>query len=60
MIRITSETSIEILSEIKPGDFVTDSFSKSGIVESIEKNDLDIYIEFRFTLVTGSIIAVRV
>ncbi len=60
MIRINAETPIETLLEIKKGDFITDGFSKTGIVEFLEKEDRDVYQEFRFTLTTGSIIYIRI
>lgn len=59
MIRLTEETPLEVLNEIKKGDLVTDTFSKTGLVESIEMTDDGLYRIYSFTLVTGRIITVK-
>lgn len=59
MIRLNEETPLEVLSEIKQGDLVTDTFSKTGLVESIEMTDDGLYRIYEFTLVTGRVITVR-
>ncbi len=59
MIRLTEETPLEVLNEIKKGDLVTDTFSKTGLVESIEMTDDGLYRIYSFMLVTGRIITVK-
>jgi len=59
MIRLNIETPIEVLNDIKVGDFVTDTFSKTGLVESINQTDDGLYTVYEFTLVTGRIITVK-
>lgn len=59
MIRLTDETPLEVLNEIKKGDLVTDTFSKTGLVESMEMTDDGLYRIYSFTLVTGRIITVK-
>jgi len=59
MIRLTEETPLEVLNEIKKGDLVTDTFSKTGLVESIAMTDDGLYRIYSFTLVTGRIITVK-
>lgn len=59
MIRLTEETPLEVLNEIKKGDLVTDTFSKTGLVESIDMADDGLYRIYSFTLVTGRIITVK-
>ncbi len=59
MIRINDETAIEVLTDIKAGDFVTDTFSKSGIVESVEITDDGLYRFFTIHLVTGRTITTK-
>jgi len=59
MIRLTEETPLEVLNEIKKGDLVTDTFSKTGLVESIEMTDDGLYRIYIFTLVTGRMITVK-
>ncbi|RWU03627.1 hypothetical protein [Pedobacter chitinilyticus] len=59
MIRLTEETPLETLNEIKKGDLVTDTFSKTGLVESIEMTDDGLYRIYSFTLVTGRVITVK-
>lgn len=59
MIRLNSDTSSETLSEVKIGDMVTDTFSKTGIVESIEMDDDGLYRIYEFHLVTGRTITIK-
>lgn len=59
MIRLNSETPNEILQGVKIGDMVTDTFSKTGLVESIERNDDGLYRIFEFHLVTGRTITIK-
>ncbi|MET4081347.1 hypothetical protein ABIB40_001293 [Pedobacter sp. UYP30] len=59
MIRIDDELSLSALREIKLGDMVTDTFSKTGLVENIDRIDDGLYLIFKFFLVTGRVIEVR-
>ena len=59
MIRLNEDTSLEVLNEIKQGDLVTDTFSKTGLVESISMDDDGLYRIYEFTLVTGRVITVK-
>ncbi len=59
MIRIDDDLSLSALREIKIGDLVTDTFSKTGLVEKIDHADDGLYSIFTFTLVTGRVIGVR-
>lgn len=59
MIRLNEDTSLEVLNEIKQGDLVTDTFSKTGLVESISMADDGLYRIYEFTLVTGRVITVK-
>jgi len=59
MIRLNSETPTEVLQDVKIGDMVTDTFSKTGLVESIETNDDGLYKIYEFNLVTGRTITVK-
>jgi len=59
MKRINSETSIDELQEIKKGDLVTDTFSKTGLVEHIEIVEDALYRTYEFYLVTGRIISIK-
>jgi uncharacterized protein (UPF0218 family) len=59
MIRINDETPTTQLQNIKIGDLVTDTFSKTGLVESIEINDDGLYRIYEFHLVTGRVITTR-
>jgi len=59
MIRLNSDTPSNILQDVKIGDMVTDTFSKTGIVESIEINDDGLYRVYEFNLVTGRTITVK-
>ena len=59
MIRLTEDTPLDVLNEIKEGDLVTDTFSKTGLVESMEMTDDGLYRIYSFTLVTGRIITIK-
>ena len=59
MIRINDETPIEVLQEIKIGDMVTDGFSKTSLVESIEISDDGLYRVYEFNLITGRVIVTK-
>lgn len=59
MKRLNSDTSTEELQDIKKGDLVTDTFSKTGLVESIEITDDGLYRVYEFRLVTGRKIIVK-
>ena len=60
MIRINDETPIEQLQEIKIGDLVTDTFSKTGLVEHIDISDDGLYRIYEFNLVTGRVIKTKI
>ncbi|MGA9650781.1 MULTISPECIES: hypothetical protein [Pedobacter] len=59
MKRLNSDTSNEELQDVKKGDLVTDTFSKTGLVESIEVTDDALYRTYQFHLVTGRVITVK-
>ncbi|WP_293785901.1 hypothetical protein [uncultured Pedobacter sp.] len=59
MIRLNSDTPNDILQEVKIGDMVTDTFSKTGLVESIEVKDDGLYRIYEFNLVTGRTITIK-
>lgn len=59
MIRLNNDTPIAVLQEVEVGDMVTDTFSKTGIVERIEVADDGLYIIFHFYLVTGRMIQIK-
>lgn len=59
MIRLNKDTPSEVLQEVKKGDLVTDTFSKTGIVEEIETSDDGLYKIYTFHLVTGRSITVK-
>ena len=59
MIRLNNDTPNEVLQEVKIGNMVTDTFSKTGLVESIEVNDDGLYRIYEFHLVTGRTITVK-
>ncbi|RZK21894.1 MAG: hypothetical protein EOO43_10280 [Flavobacterium sp.] len=59
MKRLNSDTPNEELQDIKKGDMVTDTFSKTGLVESIEITDDGLYRIYEFNLVTGRTITVK-
>lgn len=59
MIRINDDTPIEILQDIKIGDMVTDGFSKTSLVESIDISDDGLYRVYEFNLITGRVIVTK-
>lgn len=59
MIRLNEETPLDVLNGIKSGDMVTDTFSKTGLVESIEMTDDGLYRIYEFMLVTGRVITIK-
>ncbi|WP_316810808.1 hypothetical protein [Pedobacter heparinus] len=59
MIRLNNETPSEILQEVKKGDLVTDTFSKTGLVESVDTSDDGLYKIYTFNLVTGRTIIIK-
>ncbi|MFN0292554.1 hypothetical protein [Pedobacter helvus] len=59
MIRLNEDTPLAVLNEIKQGDLVTDTFSKTGLVESVAMTDDGLYRVYEFTLVTGRVIKVK-
>ena len=60
MIRLNKETPSEILQEVKKGDLVTDTFSKTGLVEAIDISDDGLYRIYKFSLVTGRTIIIKI
>lgn len=60
MIRINQDTPAEILNDVKKGDLITDTFSKTGLVEEIITSDDGLYKIYQFFLVTGRVITVKV
>lgn len=59
MIRLNNETPSDLLREVKKGDLVTDTFSKTGLVESIDTTDDGLYKIYTFNLVTGRTIIIK-
>ncbi len=59
MIRLNEDTPLAVLNEIKAGDFVTDTFSKTGIVEHVTRSDDGLYRVYEFLLVTGRVITIK-
>ncbi|MBC6113122.1 hypothetical protein ACFOG5_10865 [Pedobacter fastidiosus] len=59
MIRLNSDTPSEVLQDVKIGSMVTDTFSKTGLVETIEISDDGLYRVYEFNLVTGRTIIVK-
>ncbi|MGY0038486.1 hypothetical protein [Pedobacter sp. NJ-S-72] len=59
MIRLNNDTPIEVLQEVKKGSLVTDTFSKTGLVEEIETTDDGLYKIYTFHLVTGRSIVIK-
>ncbi|WP_316843743.1 hypothetical protein [Pedobacter psychrodurus] len=59
MIRLNNDTPSDILQDVKIGDMVTDTFSKTGLVETIEISDDGLYRIYEFNLVTGRTITVK-
>jgi len=59
MIRLNNETPPSVLQDVKIGNLVTDTFSKTGLVEKIEITDDGLYRIYKFILVTGRSITVK-
>jgi hypothetical protein len=59
MIRLNQDTPINVLQDVKKGDLVTDTFSKTGLVENIEVSDDGLYRVYEFQLVTGRTILIK-
>ncbi|WP_443938093.1 hypothetical protein [Pedobacter sp. MW01-1-1] len=59
MIRLNSDTPSDVLNEVKIGDMVTDTFSKTGLVERIEVSDDGLYKLYIYHLVTGRTITIK-
>lgn len=59
MIRLNNETPSEVLQEVKKGDLVTDTFSKTGLVESVDTSDDGLYKIYTFNLITGRTIIIK-
>ncbi|MGE6220968.1 hypothetical protein [Nubsella zeaxanthinifaciens] len=59
MIRLNEDTPLDVLNEIKKGNFVTDTFSKTGIVDEVKIDDDGLYRIYHFILVTGRVITVK-
>jgi len=59
MIRLNKDTPTDVLQGVKEGDMVTDTFSKTGLVESIEINDDGYYKVYKFILVTGRSVTIK-
>ncbi|WP_431292558.1 hypothetical protein [Pedobacter sp. P26] len=59
MIRLNNDTPNDILQDVKIGDMVTDTFSKTGLVENIEISDDGLYRVYEFNLVTGRTITIK-
>lgn len=59
MIRINDDTPTETLQDVKVGDMVTDGFSKTSSVESINISDDGLYRVYQFYLITGRTIVAK-
>lgn len=59
MIRLNNDTPSDVLQDVKKGDLVTDTFSKTGLVEEIEISDDGLYRVYKFLLVTGRSITIK-
>jgi hypothetical protein len=59
MIRLNQDTPSAILQEVKKGDLVTDTFSKTGLVDEINITDDGLYRTYEFSLVTGRSIVIK-
>ncbi|MBB6500691.1 hypothetical protein [Pedobacter cryoconitis] len=59
MIRLNNDTPLDVLQDVKEGDMVTDTFSKTGLVEKIEISDDGLYRIYTFNLVTGRSITIK-
>lgn len=59
MIRINDQTDNEVLQDLKVGDLVTDGFSKTGLIESIETSDDGLYKIYEIYLTTDRVITTK-
>jgi hypothetical protein len=59
MIRLNQDTPSEVLHDVREGNLVTDTFSKTGLVERINIEDDGLYRLYTFTLVTGRVITIK-
>jgi len=59
MIRLNNDTPTDVLQNVKVGTMVTDTFSKTGMVESIETHDDGYHKIYTFELVTGRTITIK-
>lgn len=59
MIRLNNDTPTDVLQEVKKGSLVTDTFSKTGLVETVDISDDGLYRIYTFNLVTGRSIVVK-
>ena len=59
MIRLTEETPLHVLNELKQGDLVTDTFSKTGLIATVTMTDDGLYRIYEVTLVTGRVITIK-
>ncbi|MBB5622618.1 hypothetical protein HDE69_003696 [Pedobacter cryoconitis] len=59
MIRLNNDTPTNVLQEVKKGSLVTDTFSKTGLVETVDISDDGLYRIYTFNLVTGRSIVVK-
>ena len=59
MIRLNQDTPMDVLQDVKKGDLVTDTFSKTGLVEEINISDDGLYRIYEFHLVTGRTISIK-
>ncbi|MHA4893355.1 hypothetical protein ACXZ1K_01285 [Pedobacter sp. PWIIR3] len=59
MIRLNQDTPSDVLQDIKIGSLVTDTFSKTGLVEEILISDDGLYRIYEFNLVTGRTITIK-
>ncbi|TDQ11413.1 hypothetical protein [Pedobacter metabolipauper] len=59
MIRLNSDTPSSVLQDVREGQLVTDTFSKTGLVEEIIITDDGLYRVYEFKLVTGRSITIK-
>ncbi len=59
MIRLNEDTPLDVLNDLKKGDFVTDTFSKTGLVEQVTVTDDGLYRIYEIMLVTGRVISIK-
>ncbi|RYF25586.1 MAG: hypothetical protein EOO42_03485 [Flavobacteriales bacterium] len=59
MIRVNDETPVDVLQEVKIGDMITDGFSKTGKVETIDVVDDGLYKIYEFYLNTDRVISTK-